>query len=441
MVCVGPQCFAETSPAYPRNLERGISAFRESGPCPAARRRLRQGNPAMRENDWLAGRSPAFRLALASSVLAPENWRERQEASIRAICSDGPDWTEYLRLVDRHRTPAISWAVLKRVPGLEIPATASAELQKRSDACRMRAFRHSQVLITVLKSFDQAGIPAMPLKGPLLSLEIYGDVGLRQSKDLDLAVPFQHLRLAGKCLQEMGWGLSTEDASLSPRQWKFRVRHGHHVTYLHPRRTCQLELHWRASWDTPEMTARRWDRAIPSQWNGCPFRAMNPVDLILYLCNHGGAHAWTRAKWLGDLARMTMAANVDWKAVIDEAQTAHQERPVLACLILLERTCGIPLPEVAASRVPRIPRRLIHKSLRELNCEVEAHERGNFERMLAQIRSIGYLRQLWPDRTVRQSLIEFAVCPLDFDELRLPDKLFWLYVPLRPVLWVRRHIR
>jgi hypothetical protein len=395
----------------------------------------------MRGNDWLAGRSPAFRLALASSVLAPDDWRERQEASIRAIYSDGPDWAEYLRLVDRHRTPAISWAVLKRVRGLEIPVKFADDLQKRSDACRMQALRHFQILITILKGLDQAGIPAMPLKGPLLSLEIYGDVGLRQSKDIDIAVRFQDLRHAEKCLHEMGWSRSPEYASLTLSQWEFLLLHGHHVTCLHPGRNCQLELHWHASWDTPEMADRRWDRAIPSQWKGCPYRAMNPVDLVLYLCNHGGAHAWVRAKWLGDLARMTMAAKVDWKAVMEEAHTANQERPVLTCLSLLKGTYGIPVPDVAARQVHRLPRRLIYKSLRELNCDVEAHERGNFARILAQIRSIGYLRQLWPYRPVRQSLIEFAICPLDFDVLRLPDSLFWLYVPLRPVLWVWRHLR
>ena len=298
----------------------------------------------MRESEWLRGRSPAFRLALASSVLAPDDWRDRQEASIRAICSDGPDWSQYLRLVDRHRTPAISWAVLKRVPQLEIPAPAAAELQKRSDACRIQALRHFQILITILKSFDQAGIPVMPLKGPLLSLEIYRDVGLRQSKDLDIAVPFQDLSRAERCLQEMGWSRSAQHASLTRSQWEFLLLHGHHLTYLHPRRQCELEVHWRASWDTPEMTARRWERAIPSHSNGCPYRAMNPVDLILYLCNHGGAHAWTRAKWLGDLARMTMVANVDWKAVIDEAQTAHQERPVWRASASWNELAGFPYP-------------------------------------------------------------------------------------------------
>src|ERR1035437_6436605 len=95
---------------------------------------------------------------------------------------------EYLRLVDRHRTPALSWAALKRVPGLEIPDEARQQLQKRSEACRRKAVKHSMLLAGVLKSFHRAGIPVMTLKGPLLSLELYGDVGLRQSHDLDLMV-------------------------------------------------------------------------------------------------------------------------------------------------------------------------------------------------------------------------------------------------------------
>ena len=43
-------------------------------------------------------------------------------------------------------------------------------------------------LVRVLKGFHLAGIPVMPLKGPTLSAEVYGDERLRQYRDLDLAV-------------------------------------------------------------------------------------------------------------------------------------------------------------------------------------------------------------------------------------------------------------
>jgi len=39
-----------------------------------------------------------------------------------------------------------------------------------------------QLLAGVLKGLNHSGIPVMPLKGPLLSLALYGDAGLRQSK-------------------------------------------------------------------------------------------------------------------------------------------------------------------------------------------------------------------------------------------------------------------
>ena len=142
----------------------------------------------MTEASWLQSASPAFRLMIATSWLAPACWQEKQEQAIREAIAAGPDWTEYLRLVDRHRTPALSWAALKRVPGLEIPQLARQELQKRSDACRMQAMRHCIHLASMLKAFNRAGIPVMPMKGPILSLELYGDVGLRQSHDLDLMV-------------------------------------------------------------------------------------------------------------------------------------------------------------------------------------------------------------------------------------------------------------
>src|ERR1039457_7027630 len=116
----------------------------------------------MPEASWLQSASPAFRLMIATSWLAPACWQEKQEQAIREaiqVIGAGMDWMEYIRLVDRHRTPALSWAALKRVPGLEIPEPARQELQKRSDACRMQAMRHCIHLSSMLKAFNRAGLP------------------------------------------------------------------------------------------------------------------------------------------------------------------------------------------------------------------------------------------------------------------------------------------
>ena len=200
----------------------------------------------MPETSWLEATSPAFRLMIATSWLAPASWQGQQEQAVRKAIGSGPDWAEYVRLVDRHRTPALSWAALKRVPELKIPGPVKLELQKRSDACRMQAVRHSLILAEVLKAFNRAAIPVMPLKGPILSFDLYGDVGLRQSHDLDIAVTQENFLGAQSCLENQGWHLGIDYLSLSPRQLESCLLHEHHLGFAHPRGNCILELHWRS---------------------------------------------------------------------------------------------------------------------------------------------------------------------------------------------------
>ena len=72
----------------------------------------------MPKADWLEHTSPAFRLVIATSWLAPDALRDKQEKTIREAITAAPDWAEYLRLIDRHDVTVLSWAALNRVPGL-----------------------------------------------------------------------------------------------------------------------------------------------------------------------------------------------------------------------------------------------------------------------------------------------------------------------------------
>ena len=165
----------------------------------------RHMSPPMSKAAWLQGTSPAFRLMIAASWLAPDAWQEKQERAIREAVAAGPDWAEYLRLVERHQVVALSWAALSRVPKIPVPEPVEQQLHRLSDACRIQAVKHCLLLTEIFEEFNRAGIPVMPLKGPVLSFELYGDVGLRQSEDLDLQVPNEDLRRAMACLEETGW--------------------------------------------------------------------------------------------------------------------------------------------------------------------------------------------------------------------------------------------
>lgn len=375
---------------------------------------------------------------IATSWLAPNLWQQNQEDAIREAIKAGADWTEYLRLVDRHRTPALSWAALRRVTGLEIPEFAKSELQKRSDACRMQAVMHSLLLAQILKAFNHAGIPVMVLKGPMLSLDLYGDVGLRHSRDLDLAVALGDICRAQACLSNLGWRIDSTYFSLTPRQRKKFWQMERDLCFFHSQAGCALDLQWRNRWDTPSLTLTRWARSIPSTWQGCSYLAMNPADQILYLCCHGTEHAWFRAKWLGDLARIHAAEQINWGAILNHAQSTEQEKPLLACLQLLHVIHRLPLPYLHEIQWESLSSFLIGSPLYALKIPKDPAVCGVLDSLPGRLRLASYAKWLLPRKTWRESLSELFYFRQDFNELRLPDSLFWAYVPLRPILWIWR---
>jgi hypothetical protein len=391
--------------------------------------------------DWLEGTSPGFRLTIATSWLAPDAWRENQERAIRTAIDAGPDWPEYIRLLDRHGTPGLGWAALRRVPEITAPQPAAQELKKRSDDCRKQAVLYCMVLADVLKRFNRAAIPAMPLKGQTLSFDLYQDVGLRYSRDLDVEVRREDLHKAQSCLVDEDWQLESSFFPMSPRQWESFLRNESHINFMHRPSGCMLELHWRSPWETPEVTSARWARSVPAVWQKHSIQAMHPGDLALYLCCHGGLHRWFRAKWLGDLARAHSLGLLNWEASFDQARRSGEERVLLAGLGLLRDVYGLPIPDLRENVWKGWTPLLVEMPMRALKDSAEPVDRVGLAKFRNRIRRSRYERLLWPRKSRWSSLSDLFYSREDFRTLALPDSLFWAYKPLRPALWLRRWSR
>jgi hypothetical protein len=228
---------------------------------------------------------------------------------------------------------------------------------------------------------------------------------------------------------------------LSPRQWEASIRHERHVGYVHAQQGCLLELHWRNEWYSPQETEQHWARSRTSELLGFSYRAMSHADLAIYLCSHGGGHRWSRAKWLGDLARMHCNGQVDWPEVFAHARIVGQERPVLLCVQLLSEWYDLAFPNIAGILRKTLPCPLACRAVRDLMAPGEPAELNALAGFKEHVRDSRYNRLLWPHRSWWTNLAWFTYCRFDFIDLRLPDSLFWLYIPLRPFLSLRRRMR
>ena len=394
----------------------------------------------MPDLNWLQDATPAFRLAMATSWLAPEPWQRNQEEDIGQAIDSGPDWGEYLSLVNRHQIQAVSWAALSRVQVIPVPDTVKQELESRTRSCRILGVQRSLVLAEVLGEFNRAGIPAMPLKGPVLSFELYGDVGLRASDDVDLQVPAEDLRRAMDCLESAGWRPGFDFRAMTPRQWQSFQRNDYEMLFT--RAGCSLELHWRNHWETPDATSARWARSTAALWQGHSIRMMSGGDLALFLCVHGAFHIWCCAKWLGDVARAHSIGRLDWGAAMNLARSLGLEGVCPAAQSLLHSLYRLEVPILpgmgAGGGAARPSPLLVAMPLECLKLSDDPRGREGVALLRNHTHMIRYERLVHPGKAWWKTLAGLFYCQRDFRMIPLPDALFWLYKPLRPILWMWR---
>lgn len=380
---------------------------------------------------WLCRQSPAFRLMVATSWLAPEQWRDKQQTAIQEALACNPDWNEYLDLVTRHRTPVLSWTALQMIPGLRLSENVRQKLEQGSASARMHALQLLTLQTGVLKLFQQNNIPILVLKGPFLSLQMYGDFAMRQSRDLDIACKLEDFPRACVCLQNFGWQRDVTETSLTPLQNEKFLRYEHHASFMHPKFGDYLELHWGYEYEDKEQIQNWWQHSTTEQWQGFAYQTMRPDDLIFFLCQHGSSHVWIRLKWLGDLARLQCMGKISWDECIGKATSQKRRHVLLATRELLRIFYRI--EQNSGESQTHIPSILILWPLKAIvRREITNRLRDVFHNLL-------YRWHISLGRNTVETIKYFSYSRQDYLYLSLRDKFFWLYLPLRPLLWLARH--
>jgi hypothetical protein len=124
------------------------------------------------------------------------------------------------------------------------PAAMSAAFREQMDRARANARARAMVFSAatgrLTDALDQLAIDSLPLKGPGLAKELYGDETLRDYRDIDVLVAVDDLERAVAAARRVGWTdevLGHGDAGELPALHRTLVRPG---GTLPP-----LELHWR----------------------------------------------------------------------------------------------------------------------------------------------------------------------------------------------------
>jgi hypothetical protein len=259
------------------------------------------------------------------------------DARVAARDAEAVDWTRLVDLALQHGVLPLLQRGLAR-SAIAAPAASGARMRSLVRGITERNLRLTAELREVLAALAEAGLPAVPLKGPALAALLYGDVTVRQFNDIDVLVHPLDAPRARAVLARLGYafGEPTEAASLGVR----KVDYG----------TVTLDLHWQfaeSRYSFP-MDMGFWDRLQRQPTGVVAGWRPQTEDYLLFLCGHPATHCWSRLGWIADIARFIHVhrETLDWNAALARARQVGGLRVLLVGVELASAFTGVAIPSV-----------------------------------------------------------------------------------------------
>lgn len=243
-------------------------------------------------------------------------------------------------MVRRQRVEGLADAALRNA-GVDLPAQVAADLSAASAGIAHENLLHAAASLRLQRAFAEAGIPILFVKGVTLSLLAYGTLALKKARDIDVVVAPEAIARAFELLEHEGYHCLTPIAPSSDPQARKETVWADASDIL-------VELH-SGLVDNPMLlpgVGVNSPRQLVEIASGKSLPTLRKDELFAYLCVHGATHAWSRLKWLADVAALVAA---DEEAEIERLYRRSVElgagRSAAQALLLCSKLLGTRLPE------------------------------------------------------------------------------------------------
>ena len=362
------------------------------------------------------------------------------------------DWAYFDALLKQHRIQPLLLRALRslepgKYPELDRYRAMQGKLTRDSMA-------RLQTLAAVNAAFSDSGIRLLSMKGPLLSVELYGDPSMRSSRDLDLMVDQGDLKRAGAILEGMGFVRKENPYAATPLRYKFfeKIEHEKHEVY-HKGELC-LELHWQSDYQTDQSFDALWAGREERQLLGRSIAVMGPADRFPALIIHAAEHGFLRLRWLLDLYELQKKPYFSWEQVYNAMHSQGVGEILLETMLVMYRLDLPGLSDVCCDRfrLTRTDRGVALETAPELAeeaCRAAKLCEAVYPLLLREVRPTepewkAYDRclptSMYGKTLLQQLLLVLGPTKFEFELIDLPDWLFWLYFLIRPFNWLRRKL-
>jgi hypothetical protein len=289
---------------------------------------------------------PALRFAAACSYLpSTADGLAGQRELLRQSLASGLPPASVWEQICRHRIFAPADQVLSRHGWRSALGPYDADVRKCAQQSRLQALTLSAEAGQFSALLASHSIRHHILKGSPLSRKLYGDLGLRQCRDIDVIVEPRQLIECLKALRNAGWDWPNAERWFASRSYRLLAKSQlWHVAVTHPQYKSVIEVHW--SFEhvrSGAMEAKWW-----AHWDANRSE-VSPAE-ALHLCLHGASHGWKRMKWLGDLRTLQDRQPDIWQQCRPSAKELRLQAVLAQALLLLQRLYDVE-PDAASREI------------------------------------------------------------------------------------------
>ena len=361
-------------------------------------------------------------------------------AEMRRFAAGLVHWDVIVAGARRHRVASLVLAGLRACDPPHLPAGVLDELNRVSLANARRSLVQAAEIGRLCQIFADAAIPILALKGEALSVQLYGEIGWRTARDIDLLVDPNQFGQAQDVLIEAGYRRRSK--ARSPRQETAYLRLIKEVEFMHAATGGLVELHHRLTANPyllPVDFAELWKEREEVQLGDRCIATLPRHRLPLYLCAHGADHAWARLQWLVDFAAAVQQSQ-GVEPMIEAANAVELKRVLLHALALSHESLGLTVEKrwLVAHRISAPGRRLDWLLARQY-AAADWHDAAPKRALRYAFWERLYRLSLKPNWRYRATQLQQDwFCPADWDSVPLPEVLTWLYPFVRPWGWLLR---
>lgn len=350
--------------------------------------------------------------------------------ALRAAATTELNWD---RLVDHAAwhglTPLLAQRLNEHCHDL-IASPVSARLTSLGAANARYSQTACEELLQILDRLKMAGVTAVPFKGPVQALQLYGDPTLREFSDLDILIDPEQVAVADRVIREAGY---EPTIPIRPGQQKLYMRSECDRTYLRRGPETHLELHWALTPPYFGVDLRATEligRARTTVLDGRPTKTLSDEDLLLVLCVNGAKEMWEKLEWVTAVTTLLKSdRTLDWELIRDTARRTRTWRILLIGLGMARKVFDTKIPEnlSAALNKDRIAQQLVNEAHTWLFAD---HFRGLTGWQLTRFRLSE--REHWRDRVNYGWRRLFTPTHEDLAVTCLPRGLWTGYYLIRP---------